>query len=57
MAIRLTPDLRWVEDVTLAEHFHWTYDEIEEAPDWWVERALMLISVKTEIANRRAKAG
>jgi hypothetical protein len=36
----------------LAEAFGWTYDEIREAPHWFVERAVLYISEKNRRMSR-----
>lgn len=30
----------------LARALQWTYDEVQEAPAWWVERAELLLAVE-----------
>jgi len=43
---------RWMPEVLLAEAFGWTYDEIREAPDWFVQRCLLYINEKNRRSNR-----
>ncbi len=43
---------RWVPMVLLAEEFGWTYDEIRETPDWFIQRSLLYISEKNRRSNR-----
>jgi hypothetical protein len=39
----------------LAEHFHWTYDEVQEAPDWFVQRAHLWMRVKADYQRRNQR--
>lgn len=34
----------------LAEHFHWSYQQVMDAPEWWLERAELWID---ELAKHR----
>lgn len=45
----------------LAERLHWSYDDIQETPEWWLKRAEVWFSerdkwVKAEIEAQRERA-
>jgi len=49
---------QWFSDVLLCEEFGWSYDDLSEAPHWFVERALAYLSAKRKAENEATrKAG
>jgi hypothetical protein len=49
----VAPD--WVGDVVFCELMGWTYDELMDAPSWWVERAKLFFGVRAEWRNQKSK--
>lgn len=50
----MAPD--WVGEVLFCERMGWTYDELMEAPDWWVQRARLFFNVRDEYGAELQKA-
>jgi hypothetical protein len=41
----------------LCEAFGWSYDDLNEAPHWFVERALAYIGAKRKAENKAREKG
>ena len=53
MSAGIVPD--WLREVLLAERFGWDYDQIQDAPDWWLQRALLWLDVRAAVAAKKSE--
>ncbi len=45
----------WAQDLLLCQKLHWSYDDLQDAPEWLVQRALLLFDAMATVEAEQVK--